>query len=76
MSEGKEEKTVKRVCACEKCGNESEMVVRCSLVLSEDEDEADAPAAMDAPAESGRRRARGAGVCVHCGNEADMWMDL
>ena len=75
MAEAKEEKTVKRVCTCEKCGNESEMTVHCSLVLAESED--DAPAAETKPPKAPEpRRAHGTGVCTHCGNEADMWVEL
>lgn len=78
MAEGKEEKTVKRVCTCEKCGNESEMVVHCSLVLPEEEaSEAEAaPATVTPEPEAEPSRVRGKGVCSHCGNEADMWVDL
>ncbi len=79
MAEGKEEKTVKRVCTCEKCGNESEMVVHCSIVLPEEEGgEAEIPATIesaDADAEE-HGKMRGTGVCKHCGNEADLWVDI
>jgi hypothetical protein len=72
MAEDKVEKTVKRVCTCEKCGNESEMTVHCSLVAVEDEPAAEAKA----PKAPEPRRAHGTGVCTHCGNEADMWVEL
>ncbi|MEZ4528377.1 MAG: hypothetical protein R2941_20890 [Desulfobacterales bacterium] len=62
-------KTVKQVCKCEKCGNEAEMVVTCSLV---EEDEKDKE-----PSDSGHKHhVKGTGVCTHCGNEAEMWVDI
>lgn len=77
MAEGKEEKTVKRVCTCEKCGNESEMIVHCSLVLPEDESKKDeAPATVESAAGAESQKMRGTGVCQHCGNEADLWVDI
>lgn len=68
-----ETKTLKRVCKCEKCGNEAEMVVTCSLV----EEEGAAPAEAKADSEKHHHhRVKGTGTCSHCGNEADMWVDL
>ena len=66
------ETQIKQVCKCEKCGNESEMVITCSL-----EEEA-LPARAKAPVLSPveKVRAKGHGVCTHCGNEADMWVDI
>jgi hypothetical protein len=65
------EKKVKQVCKCENCGNESEMVITCSL----EEDIRSSTKPPDAtPVE--KIRAKGHGVCTHCGNEADMWVDL
>ncbi|AOY60290.1 hypothetical protein B2D07_17590 [Desulfococcus multivorans] len=68
----KETKTLKRVCKCEHCGNEAEMVVTCTLV--DEADSASAEAKTDAG--KGSRRVRGTGTCSHCGNEADMWLDI
>ncbi len=51
----------KQVCHCEKCGNEAEMVVTCTLP---DEEPADK-----------HQKIKGAATCSHCGNEADMWID-
>ena len=65
------EKKVKQVCKCENCGNESEMVITCSL---EEEIQASTKPPVVAPVE--KIRAKGHGVCTHCGNEADMWVDL
>lgn len=68
-----ETKTLKRVCKCEKCGNEAEMVVTCSLV----EEESAVPAELKADSEKHHHhRVKGTGTCSHCGNEADMWIDL
>lgn len=69
----KETKTLKRVCKCEHCGNEAEMVVTCSLF---DEEESAAPVAAKADSETHPHRVKGTGTCSHCGNEADMWVDL
>jgi transcription elongation factor Elf1 len=69
----KETKTLKRVCKCEHCGNEAEMVVTCTLV-GEEEDAA--PAEAKADPEKHHHRVKGTGTCSHCGNEADMWVDL
>jgi hypothetical protein len=64
----------RQVCRCVNCGNEAEMVFTCSL-----------PEETDAPAESkldtGRgegpdKKVKAVGTCSHCGNEADMWIDL
>ena len=64
-------KTVKQVCKCEHCGNESEMVVTCSL--EEIDKGTDTPAAHDHPHS---HRVKGSATCTHCGNEADMWVDI
>ncbi len=69
------EEKVTRVCKCENCGNEAEMVVTCSLP--------EAPAA-GAPTDPGpgkskaahSHRVKGSATCSHCGNEADMWIDI
>lgn len=67
-----EQKTLKKVCKCENCGNEAEMVVTCTLVEAEESRSSDA--AEKTPNEL--RRVKGTGTCSHCGNEADMWVDL
>ncbi len=58
------------VCKCEKCGNEAEMVVTCSLV-EEKEDKKKAPKGSHS-----HKKVKGTGTCSHCGNEADMWIDV
>jgi thymidine kinase len=62
-------KQVKKVCKCEHCGNEAEMVVTCKL---EDPPEKTA----EAPKGAHDHKVKGTGVCSRCGNEADMWIDL
>ncbi|MFP4306053.1 MAG: hypothetical protein ACLFRG_02775 [Desulfococcaceae bacterium] len=62
----------KKVCKCENCGNEAEMEITCSLEAAPETPAA--PPQGDPTPET--RRAKGHGVCAHCGNEADMWIDL
>lgn len=56
----------KQVCKCEKCGNEAEMEITCTLP--------DAPAAPS-PKTAAPKKIKGTATCKHCGNEADMWID-
>jgi hypothetical protein len=58
----------KQVCKCEKCGNEAEMSIVCSL---SDEQTGKAKAAS----KSEPLKIKGTATCSHCGNEADMWID-
>lgn len=60
-------KQVKKVCKCEHCGNEAEMVVTCKL---------EAPPKKGATPPKAVHKVKGTGVCSHCGNEADMWIDI
>lgn len=67
-------KKLTRVCKCENCGNEAEMVVTCSL------EDLDAPHSHETPSQqpekkSGGKKIKGSATCKHCGNEADMWID-
>lgn len=63
---------LKKVCKCENCGNEAEMILTCNLD----------PEAMETGGESietGKaptQRVRATATCSRCGNEADMWIDL
>ena len=66
------EKTVKKVCQCKNCGNESEMVITCSLP-EESTDKSEVKSKEDKAA--GKKQVKGHAVCTHCGNEADMWVD-
>ena len=63
------EKKIKQVCECEKCGNESEMLITCHI----DHDDDNPP---PTPAGGDKKKVKGHGVCTTCGNEADMWIDL
>jgi hypothetical protein len=69
------EKTFKQVCKCEKCGNEAEMQVTCTLDLGE-EAVSVADNNQPAPADSPKKTVQGQAVCTHCGNEADMWIEV
>lgn len=52
------------VCTCDKCGNEAEMTISCSLVELKDE---------TGKVEKKKKETR---VCKVCGNEADMIIDF
>jgi thymidine kinase len=67
------DKVVKKVCRCENCGNEAEMMITCSLPSAdEDQTREDAKSGnQESP-----KQVKGTAVCSHCGNEADMWIDL
>ena len=64
----------RQVCRCVNCGNEAEMVFTCSLpeAQASPAQPNDSAAQREAPA----KKARAVGTCSHCGNEADMWVDL
>ncbi|RPJ77355.1 MAG: hypothetical protein EHM15_00415 [Desulfobacteraceae bacterium] len=63
----------KEVCRCVSCGNEAEMVFTCTLP-----DATAAPASPPKadPAARATRHVKATGTCTHCGNEADMWIDV
>ena len=65
----------RQVCKCKNCGNEAEMVVTCSLP---DDDRQAAPTGGQdaAPAPTAPKKVKGQASCTHCGNEADMWVEL
>jgi hypothetical protein len=65
----------KEVCKCEKCGNEAEMILTCSLPDVDEEDNK-MPAAETMKEKGSEKRIKGTATCTHCGNEADMWIDL
>ena len=65
----------KEVCKCENCGNEAEMVVTCSLPDVEAV-EATASTPDTAKASASEKRVMGTATCSHCGNEADMWIEI
>jgi DNA-directed RNA polymerase subunit M/transcription elongation factor TFIIS len=67
-----ETKQLKRVCKCENCGNEAEMLITCTLETSHDhETDAAVPGT-----EAAEKPIKGTGTCTACGSEADMWIDL
>lgn len=68
-------KKLLRVCQCENCGNEAEMVITCSL------EEADFPHRHDETGKAPEKKSedkkiKGSATCKNCGNEADMWIDF
>ena len=65
---------ITKVCKCENCGNEAEMVVTCSLPEAEQVPSAEKESA--AKGQSAHKKVKGTATCSHCGNEADMWIDL
>jgi hypothetical protein len=75
IKEKKMGKVVKKVCKCENCGNESEMIITCSLPPSPDESD-DTAKGKQADHQSDTKRVKGTATCSHCGSEADMWIDL
>ena len=70
MSEKK--KTVKQVCECKNCGNEAEMTFTCSI----EEVDADEKTPSKGEQKQAAHKHKATGVCSHCGNEADMWIDI
>jgi len=68
-------KTVKQTCTCEKCGNESEMIVTCTLDESHEHMET-APSADQTADTASKQSVKGTATCTHCGNEADMWVSI
>jgi hypothetical protein len=69
------EKKFKQVCRCEHCGSEAEMVITCSLEPVEDEP-IKAEVAPEKKAAAGSGKTKGHGVCSHCGNESEIWLDI
>ncbi len=64
----------RQVCKCENCGNEAEMVVTCTLP-----DTPESPpekATAKTPDGQSDHKVKGHATCSHCGNEADMWIDI
>ena len=63
------EKKFRHTCECVHCGNESEMVVTCTLPEALPENVT--PRVV--PEQEGKTKAHA--VCSHCGGEADIWLD-
>ena len=66
------EEQFKQVCECKNCGNEAEMVVTCSMEEVSVRTKADPKFTTTPKAENAQGRA----MCSHCGNEADIWLDI
>jgi hypothetical protein len=66
------EKRFKKVCKCENCGNEAEMAITCQL----EPEAVEAKAPVKAVPIGMEGKTQGRAVCSHCGNEADLWVDL
>lgn len=68
-------KKVKKTCTCKDCGNESEMVITCTLEDIHEHAE-EAPSNAPEKPKPAKHRVKGSGTCTHCGSEADMWIDI
>jgi len=68
-------KTVRKTCTCKDCGNESEMVITCTLEDIHEHTE-ETPSSESEKSEAPKQRIKGSGTCTHCGSEADMWVDI
>jgi transcription elongation factor Elf1 len=68
-------KKVRQTCTCKNCGNESEMVITCTLEDIHEHTEK-APSYEQAENKAEKQRVKGSATCTHCGNEADMWIDI
>jgi hypothetical protein len=64
----------KEVCRCVNCGNEAEMVFTCTLPDAQPGKPLQAASASGG--DKGTQKVKASGTCAHCGNEADMWIDL
>lgn len=65
----------REICTCDHCGSEAEMVITCSLESSDDNAEQSAPADQLIP-EAAAGNTKGRGVCSHCGNESEIWVEI
>ena len=65
----------RKVCKCDDCGNEAEMIVTCSLRndQAQDGEESGSDSMQRTEAE---KRVMGTATCTHCGDEADIWIDI
>ncbi len=69
------EKKFKEICKCDYCGSEAEMVITCSLKAS-DNDAGQSATEQDIRPEVAAEKKRGHGVCSHCGNESEIWLEI
>jgi hypothetical protein len=74
MTEKTTQKTFRQVCTCEKCGNEAEMIITCSLEPVEEETRKEG--ATGESAKQTRKKIPGQATCTHCGNEAEILIDI
>jgi len=65
-----QEKKFKQVCACKNCGNETEMVVTCSL------EDCEAAAADPVVVDKKEGKIKGHAICTNCGGAVDIWLDI
>ncbi|MFQ5486624.1 MAG: hypothetical protein ACE5DO_15000 [Desulfobacterales bacterium] len=68
-------KKINKVCKCESCGNEAEMVITCSTEFP------DTAEKIESTTDVGDRFAtakqlKGTGICSRCGNEAEIWLEM
>ena len=68
-------KNFNKICKCENCGNEAEMVVTCSMESPDIEAKMESTAGV-ANASASAKQLKGTGTCSHCGNEAEIWVDM
>ena len=68
-------KTVKQTCTCKNCGNESEMIITCTLEDIHEHTE-ETPPSEPEKSKASKQQVKGSGTCTHCGNESDMWIDI
>ena len=68
-------KKVKQTCTCKDCGNESEMVITCTLEDIHEHTE-ETPSSEPEKSKAPKQQVKGSGTCTHCGNESDMWVDI
>jgi ribosomal protein S14 len=68
-------KTVKQTCTCKNCGNESEMIITCTLEDIHEHTE-ETPSSEPEKSKASKQQVKGSGTCTHCGNESDMWVDI
>jgi hypothetical protein len=74
MTETTPKKTFKQICTCEKCGNEAEMIITCTLAPDEEATVADRSQKVEE--KPAREQRTGHATCTHCGNEADIIVDI
>jgi 5-methylcytosine-specific restriction endonuclease McrA len=69
------DKKFKEICKCDHCGSEAEMVITCSLKPVVDIAEQSATPDDKIP-EAVAGKTKGRGVCSHCGNESEIWLEI